>query len=231
MTIHWHLSKLDWIGELPEEAVRRLREGSLSVLVGSGEMIFAPEVEPGYVFVLETGLVRMLRITADGREFTLGYILPGEVFGESAAFDKMSRESFAQAAERSRVLRVPRGLFLDLLHTYPDFGFGLTKQIEHRFKRIETRAEDLVFRPVMARLAHVILTLEEDFGAGMQGRRFIRLHLTQAEFATLVGASRPSVNQAFRDLRTKGLAAMEKGHVVILDQAGLRRLVETEVAI
>ncbi|WP_417808165.1 Crp/Fnr family transcriptional regulator [Thioclava sp.] len=221
---HWHLESIDWLDSLPDPSLRRLRTQSTTLEFRDGQTIFSPIPDPDAVFILEQGLVRIYRLSSAGGEFTFGYVKPGEVFGELAAYDTHERDSFACAIDRCTVLKVPVPLFRDLLQSVPELGFSITKQIEKRFKQIERRAEDLVFRSVAARLADVLLMLMEEFGEDRDERCYIRLHLTQAEFATLIGAARPTVNQTFHQFRKAGLASFEKGHVVIIDAAGLRQI-------
>jgi CRP-like cAMP-binding protein len=223
---HWHLSSIDWLDSLPDAARQQLHLQTATLDFRDGQTIFAPMPEPDGVFILVQGLVRIYRLSSEGMEFTLGYVKPAEVFGELAAYDSQPRESFARAIDSCIVLKVPVLLFRDLMQSVPSLCYSVTKQIERRFKRIERRAEDLVFRSVTARLAATLLMLMEDFGDDRGGHCYIRLHLTQAEFATLVGAARPTVNQTFHQFRTAGLATFEKGHVVILDAAGVRQIAE-----
>lgn len=221
-----YLNTITWLDTLSEPPRAQLREHSVSQAYDDGQMVFVPDINPSSVFILNTGLVRIYRLSSHGDEFTLGYIKQGEVFGELAAYGEEPRESFAQAIGRCTVLIVPKPIFVDLIRTVPEFGFAVSKQIETRFKSIEARAESLVFLSVESRLASALLMLMENFGSGQRGGCIIQLRLTQAEFATLVGTSRPTINQTFRKLRALGLIRMEKGHVAILNPEGLRQLAQ-----
>jgi CRP-like cAMP-binding protein len=78
-----------------------------------GEMIFGPSPDPEHVFVLDEGLVRIYSVGPEGHEITLGYVRPGELFGELAVVSDKARESFARAARPWRVLRIPKERFLE----------------------------------------------------------------------------------------------------------------------
>lgn len=225
---HWHLRSIDWLAALPEAAVARLRRQAVEVHFAEGQTVFAPDPAPEAVFILVTGIVRLYRLSSEGGEFTLAFVRPGEVFGELSVIDDHPRESFAQAVAPSTALRLPRQLFTELMQTVPQLGYSVTRQIARQTNRIETRVEDLVFRSLDARLAHVLLMLDEDFGVLRQGRRSIGLRLTQAELATLVGATRPAVNWAMMKLRKAGLIATENRHLVLPDPDALRRLAKAE---
>ncbi|WP_170560595.1 cyclic nucleotide-binding domain-containing protein [Ruegeria atlantica] len=54
-------------------------------------------MDPEQVYILEKGLTRILRNTASGGEFTLGFVEPGAVFGELPVLNNAFRESYAVA--------------------------------------------------------------------------------------------------------------------------------------
>lgn len=224
----WHLADIHWLRELPAEVAETLRRAAEVRRYDAGMVIFQPTPEPEHVYLLEWGLVRMYRISNHGDEVTLGYVRPGEVFGELAAFGDKPRESYAAAVESSSILKFGRKAFSRAMQTTPSVMFSVAKQIEGRFKRIESRVEDLVFRNARTRLAHVILQLAQDFGQQDKGRTIVRLQLTQAELATLVGASRPTVSIALGDLEDEGLVTRTDGHLVITDPMALRRAAGSE---
>ena len=92
----------------------------------------------------------------------------------------------------------------------------------NRFKRIESRVENLVFRNLRSRIAHILLELAEDFGREDDGRIVIDLALSQQDLAALVGATRQSVNLCLRELREAGLVAYRSRRFVVSSQAALR---------
>ena len=104
-------------------------------------MVFEPRANPNNVFLLETGLIRIYRESRQAEEFTFGFIRPGEVFGECAMFPNAQRESFAVAVEPSEVLIIDRKSFSKALLESPPMFFSVAKQMEGRFKDIESRVE------------------------------------------------------------------------------------------
>jgi CRP-like cAMP-binding protein len=158
-----------------------------------------------------------------GPEATLGYVRPGEVFGELEAFSDRPRESFAQAVRPSRAWRIPHEELRRLLAAHPGIAFRVTTQIGSRFKRIESRVESLVFRSLRSRMAFILLELAEDFSREDGDEVLIDLPLSQQDLATLVGATRQSVNACLRELRAARLIKYRKRRFALLDPAALRR--------
>jgi CRP/FNR family transcriptional regulator len=76
--------------------------------------------------------------------------------------------------------------------------------------------EDLAFRTVRARLARQLLAEAADGEAA----------LTQQELAERTGTVREIAGRALRRLAEDGLVRLERGRVIVLDHAGLTRVIE-----
>lgn len=223
---HWHLASVNWLDTLPKDAVRDLRSQSQTKSFKDKEMVFAPAVDPGSVYLLETGLIRIYRLSGPGEEFTLCLVEPGEVFGELAILTEDARESFAVALDTCEVLKFPKSLFLGLMKNTPAFGLAISKQVGRRLERIEIRAEDLIFRSAASRLARTLLMLADDFGHVENGRMTIGLNLTQSEIATLIGSSRPTVNVTLRDFKRNGLIDPSGSRIVVVNRGALQKIAD-----
>lgn len=220
----WHLRRIHWLRDLPPVAVKRLERLARRLEFRPGDLIFRPTSRPRYVFLLERGLVRIYRVSPGEDEVTFGYVREGEVFGELAVYSPRPRESFARALRPSVVWRVPKGVFRDVMESSPSICFEVGAQVEGRFKRIESRVEDLVFRDVRARVARILDELAAQFGSRAKGRVVVTLPLTQADMAVLVGATRQSVGEALRELEADDVIARGRRRVVICDANALKAI-------
>lgn len=221
----WYLRNIDWLAQLGEPELSVLELGSHARRYTRGEMIFAPSVRPHSVYLLQSGLARIYRLSQEGGETSFGYVAPGEVFGELPAFGDFPRESFAQAVRTSQVWRIPRENFQRVLAARSALAIQVTKQIGDRLKKVESRVEDLVFRTVRTRVARMLGELAEDFGCNENGHRVIDIPITQSELATLVGATRQTVNQTLREFSDQGLIGRDHRRIVLLSPERLQHLV------
>ena len=219
----WHLSNINWLNELPQAEAETLRQSANVVDFAAGELIFSPAPDPEHVFILETGLVRIYRESNNAAEVTFGYVQSGEVFGELAAFDERPRESFAIAVEPSRVLKINAQVFSHAIQAKSSIVFSVTKQVEGRFKQIESRVEDLVFLNARSRLARILLELANRFGVANNQGQAIQLNLTHAELATLIGASRPTVSITLGEFEDEKIISRESGKIIIIDKNSLQQ--------
>jgi CRP-like cAMP-binding protein len=221
----WHLSDVDWLAELSDEERDALQQQSTQRHYAVGEIVFTPAATPHSLYLLESGLVRIYRLSETGLETTLGYVKPGEVFGELTAFGDYPRESFAQAVEASLVWKIPQKVFQPIVRSRPRLTFAISKQMGERLKRIESRVENLVFRDVHTRVILILLELADHFGVpAADGSVSLAVHVTQAEIATLVGSTRQSVNASLGELADAGLIRRANRRLVLLKPDELRRI-------
>jgi CRP/FNR family cyclic AMP-dependent transcriptional regulator len=220
----WHLRKVHCLAALTPPALEELRKRSNVGTHARGETIFAPRRTPEFVFFLEAGLVRVFRASSSGDEITFGFVRPGEIFGEVAVLGETARESFAEAARLSRTWRIPRDAFLAAMRAHPSLVLEITKQVHGRLRRVESRVEDLVFRDARTRIARILLELGEDFGTESSDWVSLEISVNQSDLATLVGATRQTVNEALGELRDDDLVALERGRITLLRPDRLREI-------
>lgn len=220
---HWHLRGADWLATLRPAQAAAVRRASRRRHYGTRDAIFHPTSAPRHVYLLEDGLVRIFRLSPAGDELTIGYVRPGEIFGEVSVITGEARASFAQAARRSTVLEIPKAVFLAAVRSGRPL-YEVTKQIGLRLIRCQSRAEDLVFCDVRTRVARLLLRLAGEFGRRTNGGLAVGLRLTGQEMATLTGATRQTVSLVLRDLTRAGLIRRQNREIVIVDRPRLREV-------
>ncbi|MBS1104742.1 MAG: Crp/Fnr family transcriptional regulator [Deltaproteobacteria bacterium] len=218
------LRRIDWLRELGSTAIQLLQRSGFPKRYAVGELIFAPTANPESVYLVETGLARVYRVSEAGCETSFGYVAPGEVFGELLAFGDYPRESFAQAVQASLVWRIAREPFQRLMASRPSLVLAIAQQMGERLKRVEARVEDLVFHSVRIRVARMLSELARSFGRRDGDLIVIDIPITQAELATLVGATRQTVNQALGELGKEGLVTRRRQRIVLLQPTALAQL-------
>jgi CRP-like cAMP-binding protein len=220
---HWHLRGLNWLSTLTPVQALAVRRAAKRREYRPGEAVFRPTRVPRYVYLLEEGLVRIFRVSPRGGELTIGYVRPGEIFGEVSVISEAPRESFAHAARSSRILQIPKEAFLRAMQSARPL-YAVTKRIGQHLIRCHSRAEDLVFCDTRTRLARVLLRLVDDFGKRTDHEMAVGLPLTGQEIAALIGATRQSVSAALGELVRAGLVARRAGELVVVNPRALREL-------
>jgi len=222
----WCLQNINLFNEFNQEDMQFLEKVASMSSVKKNEPIFLPGDPSLEVYLLKTGRVKISRITENGKELTMALLKPGNIFGELEALDGTPRDTMAEALDDTVLCVIPRDPFLVMLKSKPDLSFRLTKIIGFRLRRIESRIEELVYRDVPARLAHVLIEIARDFGTQDDKGIRIGIRLTHQEIANLIGSTRETVTASLGELRRQGFLEFDSRSILITNLKNLSSLLK-----
>lgn len=185
-----------------------------------GQSIFA-EGDPGTGFyVVMEGLVKIYKLSMEGKEQILHIFGPGEPFAEAAVFIGSTFPAHALALEKSRALFIPRRAFIELIQTNPALAMNMLAALSMRLKKFAHLIEDLSLKEVPGRVAAHILYLSTQQGDSDT----IKLNIGKAQLASLLGTIPETLSRILTKLSKQGLIASEGPQITILDRDGLEDL-------
>jgi len=193
-------------------------ERLLPMDVPKGTILFRPgETVKGFVIVL-SGRVEVFLTGPTGRDILLYSVEPGQSCVQST-LGLLGGEDYsgeALTATEARVVLVPRNMFLRLIDDDPGFRGFVFEAFARRLQSMMHLLERVAFQRIECRLAQALLArAEED-----------RVNATHAELAALIGSAREVVSRRLDALARRGIVALERGTVLILDAETLRQLGE-----
>lgn len=191
--------------------------------------------EPGTsLFVIASGLVKVVFTAEQGDEMLLATLGPAHTFGEVAVLDGGPRSASVIAVEPTAALTLARVALLDLMRANPAVLDGLLVALGGMVRRLTEQTGDLAFLGLAPRLAKVLVRLTDsartDQGVRQPGLRAYppaQVTLTQSDLAGMVGASRQAVNRALQSLVLQGVIDIDGRRIVARDLVALRRLAES----
>jgi CRP-like cAMP-binding protein len=206
-----------YFARLDQDLLDRVASQLVPRSYAAGERIFSEGDDEGSaaLHMVDTGVVRIFKLSLEGREQVLRLMRPGDSFADVPAFDGGPYPANADALEASRVLILPRKALLSLLRESPEIALGSLQIMAARLRHMTGLVEDLSLRRVMARVARLLL---ENQG---------NANLSQAQMAAMVGTAREMVNRSLHSLADDGLIALGGGNIAVLDPERLAEIVET----
>ena len=220
----WYLKKIPLFQDLPGDVMARLADSVQINEVRRRQVIYLPGDPGRSVFFVNGGRVKISKVTRDGKELTLAYRGPGELFGELSLIDGGPREEMAEAMENALVSEMERTEFERLIQAHAIIGYRLTRALCGRRRDVENKIENLVFKDVNAKLAELLLRLAADFGVEDSRGTLVALKITHQEMANLIGSTRETVSLTLSQFKRKGLIRTDGRKVIIADHEGLRAL-------
>jgi CRP-like cAMP-binding protein len=187
-----------------------------------GEVIFRQGDPGSTLYLIESGEVKLMLVSPQGKEVILAILGPGGFFGELALMDGEPRSADALTRVDSCLLALHREPFLDFLSAHPHVAVRVIEALSRRLRRTTGLVQDAAFLDVPARLARVVLQLSEVRGQLSPDGIILSPRLTQSELAELVGTTRETINKWLGLYERQGLLRRDKGFVLVLKPKELR---------
>lgn len=180
----------------------------------AGEVLFLEGEPCAGLFIVQSGRVKISRMSPEGREHILHFAGPGEAFNDVPVFDGGLNPATVEAISASQLLVIPRSAMLELFERYPQLAQAVVAVLAARCRQLVAQIEDLSLRSVTARLAGLLLD---------QADQPQTPPLTRAQMAARLGTVREVISRSLRELEAEGYLRLEGTRIVLLDGAGLRR--------
>jgi CRP/FNR family cyclic AMP-dependent transcriptional regulator len=214
------LSRVDLFQGFDRSVLQRLAEAAQERSYPAGQTIFVRGDFGDSIFIVLSGRVRLSVISAEGRELTLRHVNAGSVFGELALLDGGARSADATALQAATILTITQARFRRLIASEEGIEKALIIGLCTRLRDTTEQLEAIALLPLEVRLARLFLQLAKAKGSA-KGKVRLDLDMSQGELASLIGASRPKVNQVLIGWGDAGLAVRKDGGYA-LDLASLR---------
>jgi CRP/FNR family transcriptional regulator, cyclic AMP receptor protein len=209
--------------ELREDTLRALADRSVERSYPRHGRLFY-QGDPGSgLYVLASGLVKVVVTSEDGEEMVLVTLGPGDAFGELSIVDGGPRSASAEALEPTVALVITREVLLDLAARDSGLTEALLRTLGALLRRLTEQASDLVFLDLPGRMAKLLAVLAAERGSETPEGIELDANLTQTDLAGMVGASRQSVNQILQGFARRGYLQVRGRRIVIHRLDLLRR--------
>ena len=220
----WYLKHIRLFDGISSSDMQEMEKITHMEEVKKRQPFYLPGDPSSSVYLLKKGRVKIANTAPSGKEVTFEILEPGEVFGELEVLEDAPRSTSAEALDDTLICVIPRKDFDQYLAMHPNVTVKLTKLIGLRLRKIQSRVEDLVFRDVPARLAHLLVELGKTDGVtDKQGIR-LKAKLTHQEMANLIGCSRETVSATMGHFRDQGLIHVDGRTITIVNEKRLSAL-------
>jgi CRP-like cAMP-binding protein len=171
------------------------------------------------VFRVRDGLVRITRMTPEGRVLTVRHLIPGDFFGEEAFMDGR-REELAEALTTAQIEAIDPGLInqQDLM--------AITRSLSKQMQRSMDDQYHLQTGDLRQRVARYLLKLAETPLARRDELDRSVISATHELLAEGTASTRESVSKIITELRAEGLIASGYRSIALVDPETLREIAE-----
>jgi CRP/FNR family cyclic AMP-dependent transcriptional regulator len=178
------------------------------------------EYEPAMIGIVITGLVRAYLTSKDGRQITLKYGMPGQLFGTPALLGGPV-PLCVQAIRDSKALVINTRLVEELSKMEPALGWRIAEEIGGEYCDLLITLSENVFDSVRVRTARHLLLLASPAEEGT----CLRASITQRELADAVGSVREVISRSLHAFQREGVVEIRTEGIAILDPDRLKAII------
>jgi CRP-like cAMP-binding protein len=208
-----YFSNLD-LAEL--ESIRKL---VFEKTADRAEMVLFEGESAANLYFVASGVVKMFKTSAEGKEQILSIVRPGESFNDVPIFNGGPNPASARAMGPVLLYGIKKNDIETILKNHPQIALNIIKVLASRVRHLVSLVEDLSFKHVIGRVAKILL---EHIGGEMgRGPR-----LTQQEMAAMAGTAREVVGRALKALEEEGAIKLDRHQIIITDKEVLKEIIE-----
>jgi CRP/FNR family transcriptional regulator, cyclic AMP receptor protein len=212
---------VEWplLAELAEDDVQQLLSIARRRTFDRGEVVFHRGDPADSLHLVVRGHYAARLQTAVGDSVLLDVLGPGQSFGELALLlPDLRRSATVAALEQGETRSVYRDDFAALQRGHPGVKDVLLRLLAEQLRRAGERLVEAHYVDAETRVRRRLAELSETYATG-DGR--VVVPLKQEDLAAMGGTSRATVNRVLRDEERRGVVALARGRVAVLDVAQL----------
>ncbi|MFG6115623.1 Crp/Fnr family transcriptional regulator [Halobacillus sp. MO56] len=217
---HTCVARVPIFNHLDREQMHAITEAIRSVSYKKGEIIYRAGDPSESLYIVNTGSVRIYRISDSGKEQMVRLLQPGYFTGEYALFSESLHESYAEATEPVTICTIQRKELQNFLMRYPSIALKILRTYARRLEESEKQTTSLATESVEKRLALYLADL-----AIASANDMIRLPMNKKDLASFLGTTPETISRRLGDLEAQGLIKkMDPKRFRILDKDQLQNL-------
>ena len=207
---------------LPKDQLDKIGSIAVDRRFLKGGHIFSEGDDGNGFFIVTSGLVKIYKLSSEGKEHILHVFGPGEPFGEVAVFTGQPFPANAEAIQESHLLFFPKSDFVRLISENPSLSLNMLAVLSVRLRQFAVKIENLSLKEVPGRLAAYLLYLVDEQGAG----EVVHLIISKGQLASLLGTIPETLSRVFAKMADQHLINVKGRNITILNREELEFLAE-----
>ncbi|HED04221.1 MAG TPA: Crp/Fnr family transcriptional regulator [Candidatus Fraserbacteria bacterium] len=190
-----------------------------------GETIYHDGMPAMGVYIVCTGIVKVMKRNTGGKSQILKLVGPGEFLGEESLFGEGIYRSYSQALLPTQVKMIERRRFLGFLARYQQFGLRLTAKLALEVQAFQDRLLEASYESCKEKVARLLLRVAHSYGQHDLAGRW-QLEMPRADLAQMTGISLETAIRTLSRFQERGWLRLDSHRITILRPEELEKLVE-----
>ena len=189
------------------DSLRQAFTGSVTVRVAKAKNIYRCGDQANTIYFIESGLIKLVMLSPEGKECLLAVLTEGDVFGELCLSGARARLETTTAMGETILRKISCHKFMGHLNTHSLFA-DFVSYLVLRIAEQENTITSLMTVDCQHRLGEILVQLADKIGKPMSNGVCIEHRITHEELSELVGTTRPRITEFLKAFRKLGLVEM-----------------------
>jgi len=178
----------------------------------------------GMVYFIESGWVKLVLDSPEGKECLLAIRTGGEIFGELCLSGQITRLETAVAMQEATLKQMPHGGFLIALKQELLLE-GLVQYLAVRIAEQQEIIAAMATADSEHRLARTLLYLSRSLGRRDSRGACIEQNISHQELSEMVGTTRPRVGIFLKKFRELGLVRLTEQRRLVIEKSQMEEYI------
>jgi len=212
-----HTPEADRFKQQMRESLRHETINSRAVTIPRHANVYTCGDQDGMVYFIDSGEIKLLLLSPEGKECLLAIHSGGDIFGELCLSELGARQETAIAMKAAKLKQIPCAQFFARLQRDSLFE-GFVRYLAVRIADQQQVIANLVTVDSEQRLGKTLLQLGRTMGKKDPRSIRIELKITHEELSEMVGTTRPRVSLFMQRFRNLGLIEINPDHFLIIKE-------------
>ncbi len=184
--------------------------------INKGESVYMEDGFESRIYLLVKGKIKISEIDDRGDELIKEVLTATDIFGDVALNGGISDDEFAESfTDNTIICSFKSSDFKGLMGSNPVLAMNFVQHISAKFRRLENRHSNLVFKDAKSRLICFFKDWANREGNKDGDKIKLNNYLTHNDIAGIISTSRQSVTTLLNELKETGLLFYDRKHIEI----------------
>lgn len=202
-----------------------LLEGRTPHKLKKGSVIFHQGDAACHVYLVAAGRIRITSFQEDGNEKQLLIAEKGAMFGEDSCILGQPRATAAVTIVESQVYIFPFPILQEEMRKNWNLCCQVMQMMSRKSMALLNQVMELSSADAFQRVARVLMNLSQQYGVLEDGEIRIDIRFTQQDVASLIRASRVTVNNIFQVFYNQGILEKREGRLYLKSPEQLEQMI------
>ncbi|WP_238322706.1 Crp/Fnr family transcriptional regulator [Gorillibacterium massiliense] len=214
------LSKVPLFSKLSSSELADLQPLVRTRVYSKGEFIFQEGEGSDSLFIVNSGTVKISKLSGEGKEKIIRFLFTGDFFGQFALLQEKMHDSHAIVLDDAMVCSIRRQDFLPIMEANAKMAHAFLLAMSERLHETEEWMGTVTLLEAEQRLAKLLLLF---FGKNGHNMTF-ELPVPKKELAALIATTPETFSRKLASLEEQGIIAVSSKSITIRDLESLQML-------